>query len=113
MQASDKKKTREKRVPPPSPDPSFPRPEGAGIHLSNKFSGRSSLVRVRFSQCQVFLLLGICLILLFIYGEEVEWIWLLHGDEGDKYDVSNFLGMKTCRIRFMNGDIKAEMMLPS
>ena len=30
-------------------------------------------------------------------------------DEGGNYDVSNFLGMTTRRIRFPDGDIKAEM----
>ena len=64
-----------------------------------------------------FLVLGICFLLLLSgAGEEVGWIRFLHGDsdedEGDNYGVSNFLGMTTWRIRFPDGDIKAEMMLP-
>lgn len=36
--------------------------------------------------------------------EEVKWIWFLHDDsdedDGDNYDVNNFLGMNTWRIWF-------------
>jgi hypothetical protein len=65
-----------------------------------------------------FLVLGICLLLLLsCKGEDVGWIWFLHADfdedEGDNYGVSNFLGMLTWRIRFSDGDVKAEIMLPS
>ena len=60
--------------------------------------------------------MGIYLLLLPGDGEGVEWIWFLHGDsdedEGENYGVGNFLGMMTWRLRFLNGDIKAEMMLP-
>jgi hypothetical protein len=62
-----------------------------------------------------FLALVICLLLpLFGDGEEVGWIWFLHGnsdeDEGDNYGISNFLGMMKSRFRFLDGDIKAEML---
>jgi hypothetical protein len=65
-----------------------------------------------------FLVLGICLLLLlFGDGEEVGCILFLYGnfdeDEGDNYGVINFLIMTIWRIKFSNGDIKADMMLPS
>ena len=41
-------------------------------------------------------------------GEKVGWIWFLYDDsdevEGDNYGVSNFLGVKTWRVRFPDGD---------
>jgi len=59
--------------------------------------------------------LGIYL-LLFSDGEKTGWIRFLHGgsveDEGDNYDVNNFLGMMTWRLFFLNSVIKAEMMSP-
>jgi hypothetical protein len=64
-----------------------------------------------------FLVLGICFLLFSNNGEEEGWIWSLHSgfneDDDGSNDISNFLRMTTWRIRFLNGDIKARMMLPS
>jgi hypothetical protein len=65
-----------------------------------------------------FVVWEICFLLLFGNGEEKGgWLWSLHGgfDEGcgGIYNVGNFLRTSTWRIRFPDGDIKAEMVLSS
>ena len=49
-------------------------------------------------------------------GERVGWNRFLHDgsteDEGDNYDISNFIGMTTWRLFFPDDDIKAETMSP-
>ena len=64
---------------------------------------------------QSFLVLVICSHLLFVDDGKVKYIWFLHGDsdehEGDNYSINDFLGMTTQRIRFLESDIKTEMML--
>jgi hypothetical protein len=61
-----------------------------------------------------FLVLGVYL--LFGDGEGAGWIRFLHGgsveDEGD-ISVSNFIGLTTWRLSFLDGDIKVEMKSPS
>ena len=61
-----------------------------------------------------FVVWEICFLLLLTgVGEEIGWIWSLHGgfDEGgdDFYGVDNFLRAATWRFRFPGGDIEAEM----
>jgi hypothetical protein len=62
------------------------------------------------------LILGFYLLLLPGDGEGAGWIHFLHGgsveDEGG-ISVSNFIGLTTWRLGFPDGDIKAEMVLPS
>jgi len=97
------------------PPASRRRPEGVEIHLSSKFSSRSCPLWLG-SLHASFLVSGSCLVLLLSDGEGVGWICFLHNDsdedEGDNYGISNLLGMMAWRLRFLNDDIKAEMMLP-